>query len=155
MPHYRAALIALSKELSHFLAFTNALANDLVYLFDEGLKCLTQIKELQAERDTPAYATLPPAAREEKEREYGQVEGSCTSYLQLASSTIHLLSVLSADIVEPFTTPRLDFVTRFASTLTYYINKLVGPSVSDLKVKDKGQSPLLAPVRDGIPRGDV
>ena len=137
LQHYRQQLIALSRDLTHFLAFTNALANDLVYLFDEGLKCLASIHALQAEQETEAYQRLPAAAREEKEREYGQQEGGATSYLQLASSTIHLLSVLTADIVEPFTTHRLDFVSRFATTLTYYINKLVGPSISELKVRNK------------------
>ena len=108
-----------------------------MYLFDEGLKCLTRIKEMQAEQETEAYQRLTATVREEKEREYQQEEGHCTSYLQLASSTIHLLSVLTADIVEPFTTHRLDFVSRFATTLTYYIHQLVGPSISSLKVKHK------------------
>ena len=137
LPHYRQQLIALSRDLTHFLAFTNALANDLVYLFDEGLKCLTQLKGMQEERETEVYQRLAPAAREEKEREYQTEESHCTSYLQLASSTIHLLSVLTVDIVEPFTTSRLDFVSRFATTLTYYIHKLVAPSISQLKVQHK------------------
>ena len=137
LPHYKQQLIALSKDLTHFLAFTNALANDLVYLFDEGLKCLSRIKEQQEEQETEAYQRLPASLREEKERESHTEEQHCTSYLQLASSTIHFLSVLTGDVVEPFTTHRLDFVSRFATTLTYYINKLVGPHISQLKVKHK------------------
>ena len=135
--HYKAQLIALSRDLDHFLRFVNAVANDLVYLFEEGLKCLTTLHSMQTQQATAEYQQLPAAQREEKEREYQQEEQHCTSYLQLASSTIHFLSVLTADVVEPFTTHRLDFVSRFATTLTYYINKLVGPSVNELKVKNK------------------
>ena len=137
IPHYKQQLIALSKDLDHFLRFVNAVANDLVYLFEEGLKCLTSLHSMQTQQATPEYQQLPAAQREEKEREYQQEEQHCTSYLQLASATIHFLSVLTADIVEPFTTHRLDFVSRFATTLTYYINKLVGPSVNELKVRNK------------------
>ena len=135
--HYKAQLIGLSRDLDHFLRFVNAVANDLVYLFEEGLKCLTTLHAMQTEQATSEYQQLPVAQREEKEREYQQQEQHCTSYLQLASSTIHFLSVLTADVVEPFTTHRLDFVSRFATTLTYYINKLVGPSVNELKVHNK------------------
>ena len=137
IPHYKQQLIALSKDLDHFLRFVNAVANDLVYLFEEGLKCLTTLHAMQTQQTTAEYQQLAAAQREEKEREYQQEEQHCTSYLQLASSTIHFLSVLTADVVEPFTTHRLDFVSRFATTLTYYINKLVGPSVNELKVKNK------------------
>ena len=135
--HYKQQLIVLSKDLDHFLRFVNAVANDLVYLFEEGLKCLTTLHSMQTQQATSEYQQLPAAQREEKEREYQQEEQHCTSYLQLASSTIHFLSVLTADVVEPFTTHRLDFVSRFATTLTYYINKLVGPSVNELKVKNQ------------------
>ena len=137
LAHYRRQLIRLAADLQRFLAFTNALANDLVFLLDEGLKALSNIRSAQAEQETEAYRQLPQQAREEKETEYKQAESMATSYLQLASSTIHFLSTLTQDVTEPFTTHRLDFVSRFATTLTYYIQKLVGRSVSELKVNNK------------------
>ena len=109
-----------------------ASASDLIYLLDEGLKQLTEIRAIQVEMEQPAWTAQSEEALRERERTLHQSEQSATSLLTLANATVHMLSYLTAEIVAPFVAP--EFVERIAHMLDFYIAQLVGPKVAELKV---------------------
>jgi len=119
-----------------FNRFINVLANDLIFLLDEGLRLLAEIRETQLAMDDEAtWAAQSAEEREERVRAFGQSEQGATSCLTLAHATVHLLYLLTSEIVTPFVAA--EFVERMASMLDSYIHSLAGPKVSNLKVKDK------------------
>jgi len=138
-PSHRSKLISVandSRSGSLFVRFTNLLINDLIFLLDEALKQLAEIRAAQIDMDdTDKWMRQPQDVRTERERAYHQSEQGATSCLMLANATVHMLFYLSAEVVGPFLTP--EFVERMAHLLDNYLVQLVGPKISQLKVRDR------------------
>ncbi|KAI5721312.1 hypothetical protein M8J77_019052 [Diaphorina citri] len=117
-----------------FLRFVNLLMNDAVFLLDEALSNMAQIRTMQTAQENGEWAALPP-------REQAQNQG----FLQhigmmarfdniLGNETIHTLEYLTSEIRSIFCHSTM--VDRIAAMLNYFLFHLVGPKMRNFKVKD-------------------
>ena len=148
LPEHKAKLLAVAADTrssSLFGRFTNVLANDLIYLLDEGLKQLTEIRSIQLEmEDEQRWASQTQAVLQDRQRAYTQSEQGATSCLTLANATVHLLYYLSAEFIAPFVTP--EFVQRMAHMLDYCQSPTVTVSLGSLACGHRGPA-RVAPIR--------
>ncbi|EJU03146.1 hypothetical protein DACRYDRAFT_21436 [Dacryopinax primogenitus] len=134
-PAHRAALKRESQHEETFTRFINLLRNDVTFLLDESLGKLHSIQELQAEmEDQAAWAAQPAETRRDRESQLRQLEGSATSYFSLGRSTVDLLKKFTAEAPQAFMIPEI--VDRLALMLDDNLGKMVGPRMSELRVKD-------------------
>jgi ubiquitin conjugation factor E4 B len=71
--------------------FLNLLINDLIFLLDEALKQLGEIRATQVEMDdADTWNKQPQDVLRERERAYQQSEQGATSCLTLANATVHM-----------------------------------------------------------------
>lgn len=140
-----------------FLRFINLLINDAVFLLDEALSNMAQLRQLLQERYltdmTRSYypifllhnSMLLSIERESEEwKKLSQHERDQQArYLQrlgmiarfdniLGGKTIDMLKLLTTEIKSIFCHPTM--VDRIASMLNYLLLKLVGPNKKNLKV---------------------
>lgn len=109
--------------------------NDVTYLMDESLTDLAKIHEIQTEMaDTATFSQQPPQHRQEREGTLRSLERQTTTYIQLASSTVEVLKMFTAETKEPFMVPEI--VDRLAAMLDYNLEALAGPRCRNLKVKN-------------------
>ncbi|KZT60276.1 hypothetical protein CALCODRAFT_429528 [Calocera cornea HHB12733] len=134
-PAQRAALRKESQHEETFTRFINLLRNDVTFLLDESLGKLHSIQELQNEmKDQAAWAAQPVETRRERESQLRQLEGAATSYFSLGRSTVDLLKKFTAETRRAFMIPEI--VDRLALMLDDNLGKMVGPKMSELRVKD-------------------
>lgn len=116
-----------------FLRFVNLLINDAIYLLDEGLSYMSQLRESQKERDGGEWDSLTPSQRESRERSYQNMMLLARFHNTLGSHTIQILIRLTKEIPQMFTHSTL--VDRMAAMLNYFLSTLVGPKQRNLKVR--------------------
>ncbi|XP_044756746.1 ubiquitin conjugation factor E4 A [Coccinella septempunctata] len=116
-----------------FLRFINLLINDAVFLLDESLTNMSNLRELQAAREE-GESSLPP-------HEIAQILGSIRQIGMIArfdnilgKDTITALENLTSKITIVFTHSTM--VDRMASMLNYFLFNLVGPKKKNFKVKN-------------------
>ncbi|XP_045464732.1 ubiquitin conjugation factor E4 A [Harmonia axyridis] len=116
-----------------FLRFINLLINDAVFLLDDSLTNMSNLRELQVARDEEE-STLPA-------NEIAQILGSIRQIGNLARfdnilgrDTITALENLTSKITIVFTHSTM--VDRMASMLNYFLFNLVGPNKKNFKVKN-------------------
>eukprot|EP01113_Clastostelium_recurvatum_P014474 TRINITY_DN1788_c0_g1_i3.p1 TRINITY_DN1788_c0_g1~~TRINITY_DN1788_c0_g1_i3.p1 ORF type:complete len:1204 (-),score=380.22 TRINITY_DN1788_c0_g1_i3:63-3674(-) len=137
LPAFRASMLAASSNKDKFLRFVNMILNDSIYLLDEVLSKLDEIRKTQIDLVDPAWiADNTPEQRRERETTHHRIEGMVGSFMRLANSTLDMLRYLSEDkfLVTQFTQPEL--VDRLAAMLDYFLVKLAGPACRNLKVKN-------------------
>jgi len=139
IPHYRERLLIASRDTPSFLKFTNVLCNDIIYLLEESLRLLSLIREDQTEMANPAaWQALQADERQRRERSFAQNEHNAKILMLLANSTIHMLFYFSDEenggTVAPFVVPEV--VDRMATMVDFFINRLAGPQVKEVKVQD-------------------
>lgn len=119
-----------------FLQFTNLLLNDLIYLLDEAMGFLAQIKTLENERDTGEWDELNQREKMAKEAELKQIGTMAKYHNILSNDTVDTLVYLTAApaVKDLFSNPSL--ADRVAVMLDDFLLKLVGPKMSVLRVKD-------------------
>ncbi|XP_068207310.1 ubiquitin conjugation factor E4 A [Palaemon carinicauda] len=117
-----------------FLRFINLLINDAIFLLDEGLSYMSQLRESQIERDNGTWASLPAQQRAEREQNFQQTSSLARFHNMLGSSTIQTLCMLTKEISQFFTHGTL--VDRIAAMLNYFLSTLVGHKQRNLKVRD-------------------
>lgn len=67
--------VAVREEKGAYLKFLNLLINDSIFLLDESLKKIPELKEMEAQlADTTAWSRRPAQERQERERHYHQQE---------------------------------------------------------------------------------
>lgn len=67
--------IAVKEEKGSYLKFLNLLINDSIFLLDESLKKIPELKEMETQlADTTMWSRRPAAERQERERHYHQQE---------------------------------------------------------------------------------
>jgi len=67
--------VAAKEEKGAYLRFLNLLINDSIFLLDESLKKIPELKEMEAQlADTSVWSRRPAQERQERERHYHQQE---------------------------------------------------------------------------------
>jgi ubiquitin conjugation factor E4 B len=111
------------------------LINDSIYLLDDSLSKLAEIRTIQQEMgNTQGWMSQPEDRRKEREEGFQRVERQVRSMLLLANESIFMLEYLSKDIPQPFLTGEL--VDRIAAMLNYFLVALAGPKCRELKVQN-------------------
>ena len=137
IPHHRSTFLSELQKKESFLRFSNAICNDLTYLLEEGLKHLSDIRDDQD--DMVNWPSLPEDERARREQSFTHNERNATELMRLAHATVHMLFYLTDEskggTTEPFV--QEDLVERVAHMVDFFLNRLVGPQVEELKVKNR------------------
>ncbi|XP_021351085.1 ubiquitin conjugation factor E4 A-like isoform X3 [Mizuhopecten yessoensis] len=120
-----------------FLRFINLLINDAIFLLDEALSFMSQIKEKQQQQERGEWQELPPQRRQEEEGTLRQLTMMARYHNQMGNHTIHTLEMITKEIKSIFC--HASIVNRIAGMLNYFLQHLVGPKQRNFKVKDKNE----------------
>ncbi|XP_038903926.1 probable ubiquitin conjugation factor E4 isoform X2 [Benincasa hispida] len=137
VPSHRNAwrMIAKEEEKGVYLNFLNFLINDSIYLLDESLNKILELKELEAEMsNTAEWERRPAQERQERTRLFHSQENIIRIDMKLANEDVSMLAFTSEQITAPFLLPEM--VERVASMLNYFLLQLVGPQRRSLSLKD-------------------
>ncbi|XVF60625.1 hypothetical protein PTKIN_Ptkin08bG0063200 [Pterospermum kingtungense] len=127
--------IAKEEEKGVYLNFLNFLINDSIYLLDESLNKILELKELEAEMsNTAEWERRPAQERQERTRLFHSQENIIRIDMKLANEDVSMLAFTSEQITAPFLLPEM--VERVASMLNYFLLQLVGPQRKSLTLKD-------------------
>ncbi|KAL1140342.1 hypothetical protein AAG570_000274 [Ranatra chinensis] len=146
IPEHRAVFKRLSSEAEAnmeevtpplFLRFLNLLMNDAVFLLDEALANMAQLRQQQTARDNGEWNELSPEERDRNEQYFRQVGMTARFDNILGKETIHTLEYMSSEIKSIFCHSTM--VDRIAAMLNYFLYHLVGPKKKNFKVKDKNE----------------
>lgn len=148
-----------------YLRFAHVLVNDSIYLLDEALKKLKDLRDYEARRGlvgngggvvgggnafggsggggdpaaaaaAAAWAALSPAEREEAEAEAEQTGDHLRSLLHLAAGTTRTLAVATRDPSAAKPFLLPEMASRVAAALDYFLLYLTGPERRRLKVRE-------------------
>lgn len=143
MPQHRNQIKLVAEEaMSHmedalaplFLRFVNHLINDSIFLLDEALDHVKQIKVLQEQREAGDWIRLPATERKQQEDLLRQTSAIARFYNIMSNETMRTLVYISSEITDIFTHPVM--VNRVAMMFNNFLLKLVGPNKIALKVHD-------------------
>ncbi|KAJ0042436.1 hypothetical protein Pint_19137 [Pistacia integerrima] len=137
VPSHRNAWMQIAKEEEKgvYLNFLNFLINDSIYLLDESLNKILEIKEIEAEMsNTTEWERRPAQERQERTRQFHSQENIIRIDMKLANEDVSMLAFTSEQIVAPFLLPEM--IERVASMLNYFLLQLVGPQRKSLTLKD-------------------
>ncbi|KAJ9562103.1 hypothetical protein OSB04_007263 [Centaurea solstitialis] len=127
--------IAKEEEKGVYLNFLNFLINDSIFLLDESLNKILELKELEAEMsNTVEWEQRPAQERQERTRLFHSQENIIRIDMKLAMEDVSMLSFTTEQITAPFLLPEM--VERVASMLNYFLLQLVGPQRKSLSLKD-------------------
>ncbi|KAG6736698.1 hypothetical protein POTOM_060416 [Populus tomentosa] len=135
--------IAKEEEKGVYLNFLNFLINDSIYLLDESLSKILELKGLEAEMsNTTEWERRPAQERQERTRLFHSQENvslCAHAYIiridmKLANEDVSMLTFTSEQITAPFLLPEM--VDRVANMLNYFLLQLVGPQRKSLTLKD-------------------
>ncbi|XP_017154449.1 ubiquitin conjugation factor E4 A [Drosophila miranda] len=118
-----------------FLRFINLLINDAIFLLDESLSNLEQIKQLQQAQDNGEWNSLSQNERQQQVTNLHHLGMLARFDNILGRDTINLLKLLTTEIKSIFC--HNSMVDRIAAMLNYFLLHLVGPRKERFKVKDK------------------
>lgn len=118
-----------------FLQFVNLLINDAIYLLDEGLSYMAQLKEQQIQRSDGSWPDVPAGPqRHQREATFQHITMLARFHNMMGRETIRVLDMLTTEIKGVFV--HTTMVDRVASMLNYFLLHLVGPKKRDFKVLD-------------------
>jgi ubiquitin conjugation factor E4 B len=110
--------------------------NDSVYLLDEMLKILQEIKQQQDDfNNKTIWNNFSKEEQDSKSQNYRQNEGKILTYCLLAKETVHMFNFISRDAPDPFLRPEM--IKRVASLLNYFLIELAGSKCQNLKVQNQ------------------
>ncbi|XP_037026552.1 ubiquitin conjugation factor E4 A isoform X1 [Bradysia coprophila] len=118
-----------------FLRFINLLINDAIYLLDESLSNLQQIRTLQHARDSGEWNSLPATERNQNVRNLEHLGMIAKFDNIMGKDTINILKLLTSEINGTFCAPSM--VDRVAAMLNYFLLNLTGPNNRNFNVRDK------------------
>eukprot|EP00854_Cymbomonas_tetramitiformis_P021051 gene21051-25259_t len=110
------------------------LMNDAMYLLDEAMRKLPEIKTLEAEVESDSFESQPHQHRREQEQRLETARQHVGSDLILANVHVRMMQYTTETIVAPFLESGM--VDRIAGTLNYFLLYLVGPERKKLRIKD-------------------
>lgn len=115
-----------------FLRFINLLINDAIFLLDESLNNLQQIRTLQEAESSGAWASLSTQEQQQQRNNMRHL-GMITRFDNiLGKDTINILVYLTTEIKGIFS--HSSMVDRVAAMLNYFLLNLVGPKQGNFKV---------------------
>ncbi|KAK1118533.1 hypothetical protein K0M31_014842 [Melipona bicolor] len=141
LPEHRNNFISLAEEAEAnmeaaqpplFLRFINLLMNDAVFLLDEALSSMAQLKQLIQARESGEWDKLPRHERDQQAHYLLHLGMIARFDNILGRKTIYTLKMLTTEIKSIFCHPTM--VDRIASMLNYLLLQLVGPNKKNLKV---------------------
>ncbi|KAK3908442.1 Ubiquitin conjugation factor E4 A [Frankliniella fusca] len=118
-----------------FLRFINLLINDAIFLLDDALDNMAQLRNMQNARNNGEWDNLRPNERQQNEQRFMQIGQIARFDNILGKETIHTLQFITTEITSIFCDPTL--VDRISSMLNYFLVRLVGPNKKNFKVKDQ------------------
>ncbi|XP_036321060.1 ubiquitin conjugation factor E4 A [Rhagoletis pomonella] len=118
-----------------FLRFINLLINDAIFLLDESLSNLEQIRQLQEAQARGEWNALSQNDRQQQLSSLHQLGMRARIDNILGRDTINILKLLTIEIKSIFC--HNSMVDRIAAMLNYFLLNLVGPQKERFKVKDK------------------
>jgi len=130
---YHDSIEVESRDESKFVRFINMLLNDAIFLWDESITKLVEIRNGQTAMLDGSWNALDPNTRRDREDALFRLERQVRSFMMLANETFEMLHYLSKDIIAPFMRPEL--IDRLASMLNYFLSQLVGRG-RELKVQN-------------------
>ncbi|XP_022107418.1 ubiquitin conjugation factor E4 A-like [Acanthaster planci] len=117
-----------------FLRFINLLINDAIFMLDEAMDNLKQIKEMQHQRDSGEWRSLSPLDLQQREGAL-RTNGSIARFFNVMSNeSMNILKFITSEIKAIFVHPVM--VDRVAAMFNDFLLKLVGPKMGALKVKN-------------------
>lgn len=137
VPSHRNAWkkIAKVEEKGVYLNFLNFLINDSIYLLDESLNKILELKEIEAEMSNSVeWERRPAQERQERTRLFHSQENIIRIDMKLANEDVSMLAFTTEQITAPFLLPEM--VERVANMLNYFLLQLVGPQRKSLTLKD-------------------
>ncbi|KAI3897369.1 hypothetical protein MKX03_021964 [Papaver bracteatum] len=137
VPSHRNAWIKIAKEEEKgvYLNFLNFLVNDSIFLLDESLNRILELKEIEKEMaNTVEWERRPAQERQERTRQFHSQENIIRIDMRLAMEDVGMLAFTSEQITVPFLLPEM--VERVASMLNYFLLQLAGPQRKSLTLKD-------------------
>ncbi|KAK9512148.1 hypothetical protein O3M35_000634 [Rhynocoris fuscipes] len=146
LPEHRAAFKDLAEEAEAnmeevtpplFLRFLNLLMNDAIFLLDEALSNMAQLRTMQTARDNGEWDQLSPEERDRNERSFRHIGMTARFDNILGKETIHTLEYMSSEILSILCHSTM--VDRVAAMLNYFLYHLVGPNKKNFKVKDHSE----------------
>lgn len=120
-----------------FLRFINLLINDAIFLLDEALDYMKQLKEKQQVKDGPEWTNMNPRQQQEFDSNVRQIGMIARYHNVMGRYTIHSLELITREIKTIFCHNMM--VERIAGMLNYFLLHLVGPRQRNFKVKDKSE----------------
>lgn len=127
--------IAKEEEKGVYLKFLNFLINDSIYLLDESLNTILELKGLEAEMSNiTEWERRPAQERQERTRLFHSQENTIRIDMKLANEDVSMLTFTSEQITVPFLLPEM--VDRVANMLNYFLLQLAGPQRKSLTLKD-------------------
>ncbi|XP_057320961.1 ubiquitin conjugation factor E4 A [Microplitis mediator] len=118
-----------------FLRFINLLMNDAVFLLDEALSNMAQLKKMLRDRENGEWDKLPAHERDQQINNLNHIGMIARFDNILGRETISTLKMLTSEIKSIFCHSTM--VDRIASMLNYLLFELVGPNKKNFKVKDQ------------------
>ncbi|XP_050319386.1 ubiquitin conjugation factor E4 A [Bactrocera neohumeralis] len=118
-----------------FLRFINLLINDAIFLLDESLSNLEQIRQLQEAQSRGEWDALSQNDRQQQLSSLHHLGQMARIDNILGRDTINILKLLTTEIKSIFC--HNSMVDRIAAMLNYFLLNLVGPQKERFKVKDK------------------
>lgn len=120
-----------------FLRFINILINDAIFLLDEALSNMAQLRQMQTALENNEWDRLPSNEREQNIQQL-QHTGMIARFDNiLGMNTINTLEYLTEEIKTIFCHSTM--VDRVAAMLNYFLHHLVGPKKKTLKVNNKDE----------------
>ncbi|KAF9626513.1 hypothetical protein IFM89_034447 [Coptis chinensis] len=127
--------IAKEEEKGVYLNFLNFLINDSIYLLDESLNKIHELKGIEAEMsNTAEWESRPAQERQERTRQFHSQENIIRIDMKLAMEDVNMLAFTSNEITVPFLLPEM--VERVANMLNYFLLQLAGPQKNSLTLKN-------------------
>lgn len=116
-----------------FLRFINVLINDSIFLLDESLTNLQQIREFEEARDNNKWDALPANERQQNLQNLQQLGQLARFDNILGRDTINILKLLTSETKGIFC--HASMVDRIAAMLNYFLLHLCGPKQKNFKVR--------------------
>eukprot|EP00892_Ulva_mutabilis_P009456 jgi/Ulvmu1/6883/UM031_0088.1 len=117
-----------------YLRFLNNIVNDSIYLLDEAMKLLPEIKDKEAATTSPEWAGMSSRQQQDHMRAMEEAGNQVKFYLQSSDRFVSMLVSTSADLPRPLLADEM--VGRIAQMLNYFLRHLVGPDRGRLSVKN-------------------
>ncbi|GAB1609186.1 ubiquitin conjugation factor E4 A-like isoform X1 [Argonauta hians] len=125
-----------SSEAPLFLQFINLLINDAIFLLDEALSYMMQIRQKEQEVEATLMHDMS-AEQLEMMSSLRQITMLAQHHNIMANLTISAIELLTTEIKDIFT--HNSMVDRVSNMLNYFLEHLVGPKRKNLIVKDKNE----------------